>query len=126
VKFKGAELEDLGQEPRTKANIYGVKGSLIKVDVEGTGTLNQGADASAGGDAGGEGGSGQPALTMNLPKLYGLQLGSADLVTSALAVKWILISVLGMLAAGFVILYRKGNPLQVEAPPKNKNARGRS
>lgn len=132
VTFKGADLQDLGQEPRTKANIYGVKGDLIKVDVEGTGTLNQGADNSTGG-GGDSGGNGQSALTMNLPKLYGLQLGSADLLTSATAVKWILISVLGMLAAGFVILYRKGNPLQDASPetgaapaPKNKNARGRS
>jgi hypothetical protein len=134
VTFKGGDLQDLGQEPRTKANIFGVKGSLIKVDVEGTGTLNQGADSSSGGDASGGGdggGNGQPALTMNLPKLYGLQLGSADLPTSVMAVKWILLSVLGMLAAGFVILYRKGNPLQADsAASKNavrsKDARGRS
>jgi hypothetical protein len=137
VTFKGGELEDLGQEPRTKANIYGVKGSEIKINVQGTGSLNQGADASSGGDAAaggggeGEGGNGQPALTMNLPKLYGLALGSADLPTSVMAVKWILLTVLGMLAAGFVILYRKGNPLHTatlpnEAPAKaTKNARSR-
>jgi len=133
VTFKG-DLQDLGPEPRTKANIYGVKGSDIKIDVSGTGTLNQGADNSAsGGDAGagsGDGGNGQPALTMNLPKLYGLALGSADLPTSVMAVKWILLTVIGMLAAGFVILYRKGNPLQT-APSEpvskvQKNARGRS
>jgi hypothetical protein len=132
VTFKG-DLDDLGQEPRTKANIYGVKGSEIKINVQGTGTLNQGADtSSAGGDAGGGGGggNGQPALTMNLPKLYGLALGSADLPTSVMAVKWILLSVIGMLAAGFVILYRKGNPIQAatmpgDPPAKAKNARGR-
>ena len=28
-----------------------------------------------------------------------------------MAVKWVLLSVLGMLAAGFVLLYRKGNPI---------------
>jgi hypothetical protein len=49
---------------------------------------------------------------MALPKLYGLASGSADAIAEMLAVKWILLSVLGMLAAGFVILYRKGNPLQ--------------
>jgi hypothetical protein len=131
VTFKG-DLDDLGQEPRTKANIYGVKGTEIKINVQGTGTLNQGADtSSAGGDSGGgDGAGGQPALTMNLPKLYGLALGSADLPASVMAVKWILLSVLGMLAAGFVILYRKGNPIQTAAlpgqpPAKAKNARGR-
>jgi len=134
VTFKGGDLQDLGQEPRTKASIFGVKGSEIKVDVEGTGTLNQGGDTSGGGDAaaGGQegGGNGQQALTMNLPKLYGLALGSADLPTSMMAVKWILLSVLGMLAAGFVILYRKGNPLQTSSLPNEpakatKNARSR-
>jgi hypothetical protein len=133
VTFKG-DLQDLGQEPRTKANIYGVKGSDIKIDVQGTGTLNQGADASSGGDAGGaasgDSGGGQNALTMNLPKLYGMALGSADLPTSVMAVKWVLITVLGMLAAGFVILYRKGSPMQTASLPNEpkapKNARGRS
>ena len=68
---------------------------------------------------------------MNLPKLYGLALGSADLPTSVMAVKWILLTILGMLAAGFVILYRKGNPLHTatlpnEPPAKaTKNARSR-
>jgi hypothetical protein len=70
---------------------------------------------------------------MNLPKLYGLELGSADIFTSIKAVKWVLITVFGMLAAGFVLLYRKGNPLQTSAgpsettepAPKAKNARGR-
>jgi len=130
VTFKG-DLQDLGQEPRTKANIYGVKGSDIKIDVSGTGALNQGADtSSSGGDASGagdSGGNGQSALTMNLPKLYGMVLGSADLPTSVMAVKWVLLTVIGMLAAGFVILYRKGNPLQTDPVSKaQKNARGRS
>jgi hypothetical protein len=67
---------------------------------------------------------------MNLPKLYGLANASSDLMTSVMAVKWVLLSVIGMLAAGFVILYRKGNPLQTAEEPEPaakaaKNARGR-
>jgi hypothetical protein len=68
---------------------------------------------------------------MNLPKLYGLALGSADLPSTVMAVKWILLSVIGMLAAGFVLLYRKGNPVQTSSPASEpavkatKNARGR-
>jgi hypothetical protein len=69
---------------------------------------------------------------MNLPKLYGLASGSANIVTAMLAVKWVLLSVIGMLAAGFVILYRRGNPLEsaqagdsTPATKAPKNARGR-
>lgn len=114
VTFKGGDLKNLGQEPQTKALIYSTDGPDIKFDVEGTGTLNAGAATdNSGGD---NGGAGQPSLTMNLPKLYGLVNGSADILTSIDAVKWVLLSVFGMLAAGFVILYRKGNPLQTAEP----------
>ena len=75
--------------------------------------------------------SGQPALAMDLPKLYGLANGSADIYTTVMAVKWVLLSVLGMLATGFILLYRKGNPIvdgtaEMESAKKaTKSARGR-
>jgi hypothetical protein len=71
---------------------------------------------------------------MNLPKLYGMASGGADFFTALLAVKWLLLTVLGMLALGFIILYRKGNPIQSaesveppasQAPKAAKHARGR-
>jgi hypothetical protein len=127
VTFKGDGLQNLGQEPRTQATIFGARGPDIRFTVEGTGTLGE---QNASGGGGGEGGSGNngPGLAMNLPKLYGLVSGGADIVTAMLAVKWVLLSVIGMLAAGFVILYRKGNPLESESPPAtkaSKHARGR-
>ena len=106
VTFKG-DLKNLGQEPRTKATIYGAEGPDLKFDVQGTGTLNDGATADA--SSGGGEAAGQPALSMDLPKLYGLANGSADILTTMSAVKWLLLSILGMLATGFVLLYRKGN-----------------
>lgn len=138
VTFKGDNLKNLGQEPRTKATIWGADGPAIKFQVEGAGALADSAATGGGGEAGGEGGNGQPALTMNLPKLYGLALGSADFWTTALAVKWILLSVLFMLTTGFVLLYRKTvPPAQAQAASEaaaeaaagrkaSKNARGRS
>ena len=45
-----------------------------------------------------------------LPKLYGLLSANSSFGQSVSAVKWILITVLGMLALGFILLYRKGDP----------------
>jgi hypothetical protein len=134
VTFKGDGLQSLGQEPRTKATIFGAQGPDIRFRVEGTGALSEpNANASGGGENSGEsaGGNG-PGLVMNLPRLYGLASGSAGIITAMLAVKWVLLSVIGMLAAGFVILYRKGNPMEnaqaADSPPATKapkHARGR-
>ncbi len=141
VTFKGDSLKNLGQEPRTKATIWGADGPTIKFQVEGAGSLADSAPAGGGeggGGGGGESGTGQPALTMNLPRLYGLALGSADFWTTALAVKWILLSIFFMLTLGFVLLYRKTVPAaQAQAAKEaaaeaaagrkaSKNARGRS
>jgi hypothetical protein len=125
VTFKGGDLKDLGQEPRTKATIYGAEGPDIKFDVQGTGSLNAGAtDDSAANGAGDSAQAGQPALAMDLPKLYGLANGSADIFTTVMAVKWVLLSVIGMLATGFVLLYRKGDPMAEAAADGEKHPEG--
>lgn len=125
VTYKGENLENLGKHPETQATIWGVKSGDIRIRVEGTGGLND--SAAQGGNEAST--SGQPALSMALPKIYGLASGSSDLMTHIMAVKWLLLSVLGMLAVGFAILYRKGNPLADTPAPeplaKPKNARGR-
>jgi hypothetical protein len=131
VSIKGDGLDDLGKEPRTQASIFGVKAGDIRVRVEGTGALSD-PNASAS-QSGGDGASQGPALVMDLPKLYGLASGSSDLLSTVMAVKWLLLSVLGMLAVGFTLLYRKGNPLRTaeeqiapeKTPKATKNARGR-
>jgi hypothetical protein len=130
VTFKGDGLKNLGQEPRTQATIWGVDGPDIKFEVEGTGTLSEPSAGGQGGQ-GGQDSGGQPALGMNLPKLYGMVSGSADFFTTVKAVKWVMLSVIGMLVLGFIMLYRKGNPLQSEESPASqaskapKNVRGR-
>lgn len=127
VTLKGPDLETLGQEPTSKATIYNVKGPDLAIAVEGSGTLQ---DPSAGGD---EGGAGSPGLSENLPKLYALAAGNSSLIDSFLAVKWILLTIAGMLALGFVTLYRKGNPLAraassgiTDSSKASGNARSRS
>jgi hypothetical protein len=132
VTFKGDGLQNLGQEPRTKATIWGITGPDIKFTVEGTGTLS---DPNAAPEGGQSAGGGQPSLQMNLPKLYGMASGASNFFTTVFAVKWLLGSVLGMLLVGFVILYRRGNPIQsaetfttaqvTTAQATKKHARGR-
>jgi hypothetical protein len=134
VTLKGDGVDNLGQEPQTQATIYSLKGPDLQFDVEGTGELR---DASSGGNAGGNdsGNNGSPGLTQNLPKIYNLQISSAGLLDSLGAVKWIVLSVLGMLGFGFILLYRKGNPVSepqaaLAADPEKaskatKHARGR-
>jgi len=119
VEFKGSDVALLGQEPTSKANIYSVKGPDLQFEVQGTGLFNQQGDQ--GGDSGGSG-SGQ-SLSENLPKLYGLLTANSSFAQSVMAVKWILLTVLGMLALGFILLYRKGNPDVTKA---STNARGHS
>jgi hypothetical protein len=104
VTLKSPDLEVLGQEPSSQATVYNVKSPNIKVDVEGTGSLN----APGSGDNSAD--NTAPGLSEILPKLYGLAAGNSNLGESLLAVKWILLTVIGMLALGFVMLYRKGDP----------------
>jgi hypothetical protein len=105
VEIKGPDVTLLGQEPTTKSNIYSTKGPDLQVRVEGTGLFNAPSDSS------GTAGSGQN-LAANFPKLYGLLAANASFLDSLLAVKWVLLTILGMLALGFILLYRKGDPLE--------------
>ncbi len=50
VTVKGDNLELAGQEPKTQANIYRIKGDEYKVAVEGTGSLTPAAETSGGED----------------------------------------------------------------------------
>jgi hypothetical protein len=121
VEFKGDDISLLGQEPTSKANIYAIKGPDVHVQVAGTGVFNdepgqQQASDSAGSNTG-------QTLSENLPKLYGLLTANSTFGQSIGAVKWILLTVLGMLALGFTLLYRKGDP--AETTKALTNARGR-
>ncbi|HEX4277757.1 MAG TPA: hypothetical protein VHZ74_20525 [Bryobacteraceae bacterium] len=108
VEFKSDDVSALGQEPTSKATIYAVKGPDVRFQVTGTGLFSQEEQSSSN--------NGQ-SLSENLPKLYGLLTANSSFLQSVSAVKWILATVLGMLALGFTLLYRKGDP--------NNNERGR-
>jgi hypothetical protein len=108
VEFKAEGLSVLGQEPTSKATIYALKGPDVKFDVQGTGLFNAPQEGNAGSSNG-------QSISENLPKLYGMLSANSNLLQSISAVKWILATILGMLALGFTLLYRKGNPNEQQA-----------
>ena len=108
VTLTGDGITPLGKEPTTGASIYEVAGAQFHLNIEGSGTLRAQSDDSGGGGDGEDNGS--PKVSENMPKLYGLAVATGDPIAPFLAVKWIVGSVLGMLAIGFALLYRKGNP----------------
>ena len=102
VTMKGEGLQNLGQEPRTKATIYGVESPAVTLQVDGTGALSRGEEQA---DSGG--GGGQGPLMQILPRLYQSADPSAGLGVAVVSVKWILLLAFGILGLGFVLLYRK-------------------
>lgn len=102
VTLTGEGITSLGKEPTTGATIYNVPGAKFSLNVEGSGTLKTAASDDED--------NGSPKVSENMPQLYGLTLATGDPIAPFLAVKWVVISILGMLAIGFALLYRKGNP----------------
>jgi len=103
VTMKAAGLQNLGQEPRTKATIYGIDVPAVTVQVEGSGALSR--DQAAESDSGG--GGGQGALMQILPRLYQSGNPTVGFWATVSAVKWILLLAFSILGLGFTLLYRK-------------------
>jgi hypothetical protein len=88
VTLTGDNLNDMGPEPRTQAHLYGLKEASYKISLSGTAEPAP-ADASA--DSGTQDGS--PQIQEMMPRLY--------------TKVWPLLGLaLGILALGFVMLYR--------------------
>lgn len=88
VTLTGDNLNDLGPEPRTQAHLYGLKEASYKISLSGTAEPS-GADANA--DAGSQDGS--PQIQEIMPRLY--------------TKVWPILGLaLGILALGFLVLYR--------------------
>ena len=114
VTLTGDGIQPLGQEPQTKAGIYDVKGPDFKLEIAGTGSLQQAAEAS---DDSGGGGATYEQIP---PKVYG-------------NMKWILVLAFAILTLGFILLFRARAPATAQAtaqpasksPAKEKNERRR-
>jgi hypothetical protein len=98
VTLKGDGLESKGQEPRTQTAVYAVKGSEYKVEIAGSVAPAAGGDSDSG-DSG-------PAIQEVMPRIWG-------------RMPWILALALGILALGFIVLYR-AQPAAAAAAPAAK------
>jgi hypothetical protein len=87
VTLKGDNIELAGQEPKTQASIYQIKGASYTVEVEGTGSLQQPGAASSDED------NGMPTIQEVKPRIYD-------------RLYWILGMAFGILGLGSVLLYR--------------------
>lgn len=117
VTLKGDAIESVGQEPRTQATIYNVKGTSFHIQIEGSGSLRAAAESAASEDAG-------PSIEQIMPKVFAGIDGSAGIVQKLASVKWILLLSFGVLALGFLLLYRAQPPAEQPAP-KEANERRR-
>jgi hypothetical protein len=104
ITLKGEGLETKGQEPQTKAQVFGVKSSDFKVEIDGNVS-----SAAADTDSGDNG----PSIEEVMPRVW-------DKMGLILALA------LGILALGFIVLYRAQPAAAQHVPPtKGKNERGR-
>jgi hypothetical protein len=104
ITLKGEGLENKGREPQTQAQVFGIKGADFKVQIEGNA-----APAAADSDSGDSG----PNIEEIMPRVWN-------------NVGWILALALGILALGFIVLYRAQPAGAPEVPAaKGKNVRGR-
>jgi hypothetical protein len=101
VTLEGAGLNDLGQEPRSQAHIYGLAATSYEIKLTGTPVAATTADSGAGDQDNG------PQIEQIMPRLY----------TKAVP---IILLALGVLAAGFALLYRSKT-----AAGQETNERGR-
>ena len=90
VQLKGEGLETRTPPPQFKGSIYQTTQAAFKVEIEGSGVLKQ-PQAS-------ESEQGAPQISFVLPKLYA-------------KLPWILTLSFSILALGFVLLYRAGQPV---------------
>jgi hypothetical protein len=81
MTLQGENLNDLGQEPRTQAHIYGLTGAAYKVEL-----TAEAADSDSG-----------PRIEQIMPRIYGQA--------------WLIVALaLGILALGLALLYRAAPP----------------
>lgn len=104
ITMKGDGVQSKGQEPRSKALVYMVKSAEYKVEIAGAAAPAASSDSDA--DSG-------PGLEEISPRVLQQNM------------KWILALAFGILALGFMVLYRAQPSVPRAIPAKGPNDRGR-
>jgi len=107
VTIKGDNIQPIGQEPKTQATIYDLKGNDFKAEISGAGSLEA---ENAGEDSGGA------SYEQIPPRVYG-------------KMTWILALTFGILTLGFILLYRARVPETAQAAARetrNPAAKGKN
>ncbi|MBZ5577012.1 MAG: carboxypeptidase-like regulatory domain-containing protein [Acidobacteriia bacterium] len=110
VTLTGDNLSDMGQEPRTEAHLYGLKDTAFKISLTGTAQPSA-ADADTSADSGGQDPGNQ--ITEIMPRILNQK-------TSILALA------LGILALGFILLYRSSASSTATPSPLSREPNERS
>ena len=108
VELKGDGVAFDRQGPQN-ASIYRVKGAKFELEI--TGQMAPSETQSA--DEGGGGSS--PSIQQVMPKLFAQIAGDAGIWEKFDSVKWILLMAFGILALGFILLYRQQAPAAAAA-----------
>lgn len=93
VTLAGADIQQIGTEPKTQATIYNVVApDNFSIDIAGTGSLNSADDASAS-DSSARDSSDEPPVTEGQPQIYA-------------HLPWLIALAFSILAIGLVVLFR--------------------
>jgi hypothetical protein len=121
VEIKGDGVEFTRQEPRSQAAIYTVKKARYEFEISGEmkASETQQAEDNSSGSSG-------PSLEQEMPRLFSQINGSAGLLEKVWAVKWILLLAAGILALGFILLYRQQEPAEAatQGQPEARDSQG--
>ena len=119
VTLKGDAVEFSRTEPRTQAAIYTARKSSYEFEISGQMQASETQGQSS------EEANNGPTIEQLMPKLFNQVDGSAGFFQKVLAVKWILLLALGILALGFTLLYRREEPVEEAAKAATPTAPNR-
>lgn len=107
VTMEGAGLQDLGEEPKTHAHIFGLNAAAYRIKLTGAAEASAAADEPAADSAADQQDSGGSRIEVILPRVNG----------KAMLIVGLALAILGL---GFVLLYRAQTPAAKESDERGR------